>query len=165
MVKKTSVVGGNGPRVLVVGAWLDELQPHVSALREAGFSVAAHMPPGDEEPRIDLTRLDIAVVDLRGHSPARDALNVVKDLMQSADYPIVLINTVQAERAVAQLDQLSRWLGQSRNVRRFPERWVRISESPPVLSSQTTSPAELVDIVRSLVKRAKPQNMAEDVPQ
>ena len=151
MVKETDIESVDPPlQVLVVGAWLGELEPHIKALRDAGFRVTAHLPPGPEEARIDLRNFNIAVVDCRGLSPARDALSVVEELIKSRNYPIVLANTAQAERAQAQLGQLP-WVRKSRNTRRLLHRWQAIRKHPRVRSFGNVSPSDLLFAVRSFL--------------
>lgn len=138
-------------RVLVVGAWSDILEPFIQALKDAGFDVTTHLPPGPDQPAIDSTDFDIAVVDFHGHSPARDAMSVVERLRRSSNYPIVLTNTAQAERAQPQLAQFP-LMRKSKNVTGIADRWQTIKQSPSIHSSEYTSTAVLMTAVWGALK-------------
>jgi hypothetical protein len=131
-------------RVLVVAAWDDTRDSFVKVIRDAGHDAIGYGPPGEDEPNIDPTSFEVAVVDMKGLSPARDSLRVVEGLIRSTKFPKVLTNTAQIERLIEQSDRIP-GRRPSQNVRNLPKRWRQIKESGSVSTSEYTSPSDLMN--------------------
>ncbi len=145
----------NPNRVLAVASWLDEFAPHIDKLRNAGFDVTCCRPLDEEEPDIPSEKFDIAVVDLRGQAPARDALRVVERLIHCRSYPVVLTNTMQIERILDYLPELACMrVRRSRNVRELSGRGEELRQSDRVTFLKAPSPTDTLQTVRRLTEGA-----------